>query len=457
MTRDDLQSLISLGETETVEFKKGTGARRAAMQTLCGMLNHRGGWVLFGIDPTGKIIGADVGEHTVEKLSDEFKLFEPPVIPSIEQVPVESRRAVLVVKVRPGTEKPYLYRHISYCRIGSTTKKMPADEYNRLLFERMHSERRWENQIAPSWTLENLDADEIERTAADAIRCNRLEDRGQQMPLEVLRGLGLVSRSGKLHRAAVVLFGSEEYIRNEMPQCLLRVARIKGVDSTDEFMDNRQFRGNAFALLRSAERFLRDTLPIPGRFESGRFERLDEPLYPLRALREILANALCHRDYSIGGGSVGVAIYDDRLEVTSSGSLHFGLTPEKLFVPHDSLRWNPLIAHAFYLRGFIEEWGRGTLNVLKWLTDAELPRPEIEDAGGCVMVRFRRAQKLTDLQKTLLSLLADTDFGLALRDLQKKLEPEIGRKKLQRELAALRQMGLVFPSGFGRGARWKRS
>ena len=457
MTRDDLQSLISLGETEMVEFKKGTGTRRSAMQTLCAMLNHRGGYVLFGIDPAGKAIGTDVGEHTVEKLSDEFKLFEPPIVPSIEQIPVAAQRAVLVVRVRPGAEKPYLYRHISYCRIGSTTKKMPVDEYNRLLFERMHSERRWENQIAANWTLENLDADEIERTAADAIRCNRLEDRGRQIPLEVLRGLGLVGRDGKLHRAAAVLFGSEEFIRGEMPQCLLRVARIKGVDSTDEFMDNRQFRGNAFALFRSAERFLRDALPIPGRFEAGRFERLDEPLYPLKALREILANAICHRDYSIGGGSVGVAIYDDRLEVTSSGSLHFGLTPEKLFIQHDSLRWNPLIAHAFYLRGFIEEWGRGTLNVLKWLADAGLPRPEIEDSGGCVMVRFRRAQELSNLQKTLLALLADADFGLALRDFQQKLEPEISRKKLQRELATLRQMGLVFPSGFGRGSRWKRS
>ena len=77
-------------------------------------------------------------------------------------------------------------------------------------------------------------------------------------------------------------------------------------------------------LLANAERFLRDTLPIAGRFEQDRFERIDEPLYPPLAMREALANALCHRDYSIGGGSVGIAIYADRLEVTSSGSLHFG-------------------------------------------------------------------------------------------------------------------------------------
>ena len=93
-----------------------------------------------------------------------------------------------------------------------------------------------------------------------------------------------------------------------MPQCLLRVARFDGVART-EFLDNREFHGNAFSLLRAAERFLRDTLPIAGRIEEGRFERIDEPLFPPLATREALANATCHRDYSIGGGSVGVAIY----------------------------------------------------------------------------------------------------------------------------------------------------
>ena len=140
-----------------------------------------------------------------------------------------------------------------------------------------------------------------------------------------------------------------------------------------EFLDNRQFNGNALTLLTNAERFLRETLPIAGRFEQDRFERIDEPLYPPLAAREALANALCHRDYSIGGGSVGIAIYDDRLEVTSSGSLHFGLTPEKLFAPHESRPWNPLIARTFYRRGIIEEWGSGTLKMATLTGAAGVP------------------------------------------------------------------------------------
>ena len=133
----------------------------------------------------------------------------------------------------------------------------------------------------------------------------------------------------------------------EFPQCLLRVARFRGTDKT-EFLDNRQFFGNAFDLLTKAERFLRENLPVAGRVQPSLFERVDDPLYPPVALREALANAVCHRDYSLGGGAIAVGIYDDRLEISSSGTLHFGLTPAALFQPHESLPWNPLIARVFF-------------------------------------------------------------------------------------------------------------
>ena len=180
---------------------------------------------------------------------------------------------------------------------------------------------------------------EIRNTVAEAVRIGRLNEPDHREPENLLRGLGLL-RDGVLLRAAVVLFGNAERLEFEMPQCLLRVARFRGIDRT-EFLDNRQFNGNAFALLSNAERFLRDTLPIAGRFEPGRLQRIDEPLYPPLATREALANALCHRDDTMGGGSVGLAVYDDRLEVTSTGSLHFGLTPEDLFDRHESRPWNP--------------------------------------------------------------------------------------------------------------------
>ena len=196
---------------------------------------------------------------------------------------------------------------------------MSADECNRMLFERMHSDRRWENQIVDGWTIDDLDVAEIRNTVSEAVRIGRLDEPGSREPEYLLRRLGLI-RDGFMFRAAAVLFGNVARLERDLPQCLLRVARFRGIGRS-EFLDNRQFSGNAFTLLSHAERFLRDTLPIAGRFESGRMARIDEPLYPPLATREALVNALCHRDYASGGGSIELAVYDDRLEVTSVGGL----------------------------------------------------------------------------------------------------------------------------------------
>ena len=68
--------------------------------------------------------------------------------------------------------------------------------------------------------------------------------------------------------------------------------------------------------------------------------------------------------------------------MTSTGVLHFGLTPGDLFGPHESRPWNPLIARTFYRRGIIEEWGRGTIKMAELAMSAGLPHPEIEEKGG---------------------------------------------------------------------------
>ena len=464
MTSEQIAGLASAGESETLEFKATTGMRRSAAMTVCAMLNQRGGRVLFGVTPQGVVVGQQVSERTIEELSAEVNRIDPPAFPEVERVRISTECEVIVVHVRRGSSLPYQYRGTSYRRVGNTTRATSAEEYNKMLFERMHSERRWENQPASGWTVDDLDDAEIRNTVAEAVRIGRLNEPGSRDPEELLRGLGLL-RGDVLFRAAAVLFGSTERLECEMPQCLLRVARFRGIDRS-EFLDNRQFNGNAFTLLASAERFLRDTLPIAGRFESGRIERIDEPLYPPLAIREALANALCHRDYSMGGGSVGLAVYDDRLEVTSTGSLHFGLTPDVLFLPHESLPWNPLVARTFYRRGIIEEWGRGTIKMTDLATDAGLLCPEIEDRANCVTVRFRHPDfvsagqgenGLIERQEAILVLLDRSAKGLALRDIVALLSPYTSERQVRRALAALSDRGLAQSSGRGLAARWKRT
>ncbi|MFY9821290.1 MAG: ATP-binding protein [Thermoanaerobaculia bacterium] len=152
--------------------------------------------------------------------------------------------------------------------------------------------------------------------------------------------------------------------------------------------------------------------------------------------------------------------------MTSSGTLHFGLTPEALFGPHESLPWNPLIASVFYRRGIIESWGRGTLKMAELALSAGLPRPEIEDIGGCVTVRFlptryvppqRVARNLSERQRLILALLAASPGGLALREIRAGLDGSPADWEVKDDLALLKQLELVRSRGHGRGSSWSLS
>ena len=461
ITLTDIESWVRGGESETLEFIRTTSERREAARTICAMLNHRGGHVIFGVEPDGRMAGQMVSDRTVEEVAQELAEIEPPVFPSIERIDFTAGRQLLVVTARAGSGQPYSYRGQAYRRVGNTSRQLSREEYNRILLERLHGDQRWENQPAVGWSVADLDGVEITRTLEEAIRRGRADDPGTRDPAEMLRGFGLM-KDGQLLRAAMVLFGRAERIEAELPQGLLRVARFRGKDKT-EFLDNRQFHGNAFDLLLKAERFLRENLPVAGRIQPNVFERIDDPLYPPLALREALANAFCHRDYSIGGGSISVGIYDDRLEITSTGTLHFGLTPEALYLPHESLPWNPLIARVFYRRGIIEAWGRGTIRMEELTVRAGLARPEIIETTNCVTVRFsptryvppqRVAQDVTERQQRVLLCLSGSADGLALREIRQGFGEEIAEWEIKNDLAALKHLGLVQVRGHARWARW---
>lgn len=201
MTADRISELAAIGESETLEFKRTTGQRTDAAKTVCAMLNHRGGHVLFGVTPEGVVVGQQIGEDTIEKVSAEIQRIEPRVFPSMERVSVARGKEVIAIVVQPGSAQPYVYKRVAYRRVGNTTLAMSAEEYNRVLFERMHTEQRWENQPASGWSLDDLDAAEIQRTVSEAVRRGRLEDPGMREPAELLQGMKLLKDGGLLRAA----------------------------------------------------------------------------------------------------------------------------------------------------------------------------------------------------------------------------------------------------------------
>lgn len=94
MTPEQLAALAASGESEVLEYKATTGTRREAAATVCAMLNQRGGNVLFGIAPDGRVVGQQVSERTIEQLSAELRRIDPPVFPGIERIPIDGELEV---------------------------------------------------------------------------------------------------------------------------------------------------------------------------------------------------------------------------------------------------------------------------------------------------------------------------------------------------------------------------
>jgi len=412
MTQSDIHNIVEGGESETVEFKKTTGQRRRAAETVCGMLNTQGGFVLFGVTSNAEVKGQEVSDDTLQDIVRELRKIEPSILLQPKTVPVSDTRYVIVISVPDDQQNVYTYDGRAYIRHGPTTSQMSQEMYRRRLLARTSRAERWEAQPAHQLSISDLDHAEITRTVDEAIRRGRMEEPGSRNPVDLLRGMRLLT-GDQITNAAVVLFGQEDKLLPHYPQSLLRMARFRG-KSKSEFIDNRQEHGHAFALFQRAQRFLRDHLPVAGRVLPNVYEREDDPLYPPSALREALANALCHRSYTTEGGSVGVAIYDDRLEISSSGPLPVGITVKDLTRPHASKPRNELIAGVFHRRGIIEQWGTDTLKMAAATEKAGLPPPEFKERGGEVVVRFRPTRyvapsrtthDLSSLQRDLLQVL----------------------------------------------------
>lgn len=460
MNIKELREFVSGGESETLEFKKSTAQLRRAAETLCGLLNGTGGRVLIGVTPEGRILGQTISDKTVREVAEIFPKFEPPASIIQVRVNVADQKEVLILEATPNSElRPYVFDGRAYQRIGSTTSTMPQTTYQRLLSERAHSNIRWENQVAGGCNNTALDYEEILRTVRLGIAAGRLpESTGTVIP-DILGRLGLL-RNSHPNQAAIVLFGTR--FMPDYPQCQLRLARFRGVNKS-EFLDQRQIEGHAFHLLEEAMLFLRRHLPVAGRIIPGLFEREDEPQFPLEALREALVNAFCHRDYTIVGGAVSLAIYDDRLEIWSDGILPFNLKPEDLKKDHASRPRNPIIAQVFYLRGMIERWGRGTQKIVELCVKAGHPEPEFGEQAGSVWVRFlpsgyvaphRVVYDLTDRQRELLQILAQQGPS-PLRNIREHLSAPPTDRMIQEDLAHLRRVGIVRSSGRGRGALYR--
>jgi len=459
-----LKALIKQGESDVLEFKTSTSSIDSAMKTLCAFLNSdHGGTVIFGVKDNGELIGQEVTDKTRKEIAIELNKIEPRTKIDIQYVKIVGSRQAIVMQARPGDKAPYTYDGRSFTRNQSTTMRMPKEEY--MYLHHQNNPTLWEGLANKTCKISNLDQRRIRDVVRVAIDEKRLPTTAIKGSIkDLLKKLNLLI-NGELTNAAVVLFCKDE--EHQLFQCHMKLARFRGTDKT-EFIDTKLLRANIFDLYDKAIEYLTFSLPIAARIVPGRAARLEEPAIPYNVLREAVTNALIHRDYSHTGGSIDIAIYDDRVNIANIGALPKGVVLTQLSKTHPSIPRNPLIANAFYLCGMIEKWGRGTLDMIQDCKAAGNPPPKYEEIGGSFSVTLRLKEpmlrtrplssissfNLSNRQQEILSIL---DQGTLSRDqIMEQLNQAPAVRTIQDDLLKLATLNLIIKSGGvgGRFVKW---
>ena len=291
-------------------------------------------------------------------------------------------------------------------RVGRINQVMSREEARQKLL--VGTDISWDNQIEPNATTADLAEEAIEQFVEKLNKAGRRPVPEDEPFSSTLEQLGLTVK-GQPTRAAILLLGKNP--TRFYPTAFVKIGRFK---SAITILDDREFNGNLFQQMDDAMNWLQgrlerriiiDTSTVSRKKSSGGspMERQEVWQYPLRALREALANAVCHRDYTSGIATT-VRLFDKHIEVGNPGSLPPDLPPEALLRKHFSHSPNRLIATCFFNTGVIERWGGGILRMVTDLEDQQQPRPEFDVSTPNVFQVIMFASGHTDNQSQELGL-----------------------------------------------------
>lgn len=470
MELDEIAKIVRQGESCSLEFKKSTARLKPACETACAFLNGNGGIILIGITDDGLIIGQDVADKTKREIGNELAKISPVANIAVEYIVTDkdNKQVIVLHVVTDALKKPYSYDSRAYLRHESDTVHMPREHYQQLVMNNASKGNAWEDQTQLNITLENLDIEEIISTVREGTRNGRIpEDFTTEDPWMALKHLGLIENNN-ITNAAIILFA--QHPERWFPQNVLKLARFRGVDKSD-FIDSKQVSGHAFKLLAEAMAFTNTYLPIASVFPKNALERIDTPLFPIKVLREAIANSICHRDYAYRGGSISLAIFDDRLEIWNYGLLPNGLSVDTLKQANQSVPRNVRIAKVLYYHKITETWGRGIKMIVKLCLESGHPEPSYAQVAGGTLLTLHSKQQigntitqlavspLTDKQTLIIDTLRAFE-PLSTKELQEKMQDRlqavIPERTVRRELNNLKKIGLVSVKGQTNNRKWYR-
>ena len=393
----NIERLLS-GESKNVEYKVSRPEKSIRyMKSVVAFANTSGGYIIFGIeDKTREVVGIpkDIIFQEMDAITNAIlDSCEPAVIPDVYPQTIHGK-TVIVVEVASGKQRPYYIKADGvtegvYIRVSGTSRKADRTMTREMYYE--SEGRSYDSVIRPDL---NISDEEIEKLCADmkeAALSNCKNDIERQavknVTKNVLLNWGILAETedGSIHptNAYVFLTGQDAFLSKI--QCGMFKGNTRAI-----FIDKRDYEGPLWQQVEDAFQFVLRNIRLGAKIEG--VYRKDIYELPPASIRELIINAVMNCSF-LQSSHVQVAIYDDRLEITSPGGLMPGVTLERMKEGYSQIR-NRALAHAFSYMNLIEGWGTGIPRLIYEMKEYELPEPEFIDMEEALRINLFRNIKV---------------------------------------------------------------
>ena len=378
MTQEELHNTIASNESYRIELTTSTGDMDKFQEAICAFANdmpgsRKKGYLLIGVRDNGEIDGLKVDDALMKKISSirsNGNILPLPIM-STEKV-VTDKGDVLVVEVTPSFDTPVRYRGRTFVRIGPRRDIANADE-ERILSERCAASLpTFDTYPCRMATIDDIDTETIVREylpkaiAADVLATDT-------RPLkEQLAALHLYNMQWDCPTyAALIMFGKNP--RYFMPGAYIQFVRFKGSNNGGEILNERRFEDCLYKTLPLLENFIRDGIITKRPVPVSILREKDVLNYPFKALRELMMNAVMHRDYQ-SNMPTRLYQYDSHIEVMNPGGLYGEARPENF--PHVNDYRNSVVAEMMKTLNYVNMFNHGVRDVQTLLKENNNPAAE---------------------------------------------------------------------------------
>ena len=390
LTHAEITSLRFDLESDRVERTESTKNTEKFAQAVCAFSNDMAGhsapgYLLIGVKDDGSLSGLKAEDKLVANLgglqTDGNIRPQPSLQVSVHRL---DGGDVVEVEVQPSRLPPVRYNGVVWIRIGAR-KASASEDQERILSERRVSSARTFDALP---CLDSVTADlatEIFSTGyrREAVDADVIAENHRDMALQLasLRFYDLKNQCAT--NAGILLFGINPLAW--LPGAYVQFLRIHGTSLADHVHPEKTISGDLSSVLRQLDELLNAYLDSSPVTVSSLREELSIN-YPRLAVRELLLNAVLHRDYQ-SNAPIRLYWFDDRVEIQSPGGL-YGEATSANFPQQNSYR-NPVIAEAMKTLGYVNRYGRGVIAAQRAMEESGLAAPEFVFDPGYVLVILR--------------------------------------------------------------------